>query len=79
MLWVLAVILVIVGVVQLLQGQLLFALLLFVAAALVGPGGYQIGRGASRLTSALAAQLGSAGEDEAVVAASATPGRTSST
>ncbi len=45
MLWVLAVILVIVGIVQLLQGQLIFALLLFVAAALVGPGGYQIGRG----------------------------------
>jgi hypothetical protein len=45
MLWVLAVILVIIGVVQLLQGQLLFALLLFVAAALVGPGGYQLGRG----------------------------------
>ena len=45
MLWLLAVILVIIGVVQLLQGQLLFALLLFVAAALVGPGGYQLGRG----------------------------------
>lgn len=45
MLWVLAVVLVIIGVVQLLQGQLLFALLLFVAAGLLGPGGYQIGRG----------------------------------
>jgi hypothetical protein len=47
MLWVLAVILVVIGVVQLLEGQLLFALLLFVAAALIGPGGYQIGRGRS--------------------------------
>jgi hypothetical protein len=47
MLWVLAVILVIIGLVQLLQGQLLFALLLFVAAALLGPGGYQLGRGRS--------------------------------
>lgn len=45
MLWVLAVVLVVIGVVQLMQGQLLFALLLFVAAALIGPGGYQIGRG----------------------------------
>lgn len=44
MLWVLAVVLVVIGVVQLMQGQLLFALLLFVAAALIGPGGYQIGR-----------------------------------
>ena len=45
MLWVLAVVLVVIGVVQLMQGQLFFALLLFVAAALIGPGGYQIGRG----------------------------------
>ena len=45
MLWLLAVVLVIIGVVQLLQGQLLFALLLFLAAALIGPGGYQLGRG----------------------------------
>jgi hypothetical protein len=45
MLWILAVVLAVIGVVQLLQGQLLFALLLFVAAALVGPGGYQLGRG----------------------------------
>ena len=44
-LWLIAVVLVIVGIVQLLQGQILFALLLFVAAALVGPGGYQLGRG----------------------------------
>ena len=41
-LWLLAVVIAIVGVVQLLQGQILFALLLFVAAALVGPGGYSI-------------------------------------
>ena len=44
MLWLLAVVLVIIGIVQLLQGQILFALLLFLAAALIGPGGYQIGR-----------------------------------
>jgi hypothetical protein len=43
-LWVLAVILAIVGVVQLLQGQILFGIILLVAAALVGPGGYSIFR-----------------------------------
>jgi hypothetical protein len=44
-LWILAVVIAIVGVVQLLQGQVLFALLLFVVAALVGPGGYSIFQG----------------------------------
>jgi hypothetical protein len=44
MLWVLAVIIAIVGVVQLLQGQVLLALVLFVVAALVGPGGFSIFR-----------------------------------
>lgn len=42
--WVIAVIIAIVGVVQLLQGQVLLALALFVAAALVGPGGFSIFR-----------------------------------
>ena len=41
-LWVIAVILAVVGVIQLLQGQILFGILLLVAAALVGPGGYSI-------------------------------------
>lgn len=45
MLWILAVVIALVGVVQLLQGQILLALVLFVAAALVGPGGYSIFRG----------------------------------
>ncbi len=44
LLWVLAVILAIVGVVQLLQGQLIFGIVLLIAAALVGPGGYSIFR-----------------------------------
>ena len=44
---IIAVILAIVGVVQLLQGQVLFAILLFVAAAMVGPGGYSIFRNRS--------------------------------
>jgi hypothetical protein len=47
MLWLIAVIVAIVGVVQLLQGQVLFAVLLFVAAALIGPGGYSIFRDGS--------------------------------
>lgn len=49
-LWVIAVILAIVGVVQLLQGQIIFGVVLLIAACLVGPGGYSIfrGRGATR-------------------------------
>ena len=41
-LWVIAVILGIVGVVQLIQGQIIFGLILIVAAFLVGPGGYSL-------------------------------------
>lgn len=41
---ILALILVIVGVVQLLQGQLVFGIVLLIAAALVGPGGYSVVR-----------------------------------
>ena len=49
-LWVLAVILAIVGVVQLLQGQIILGVVLLIAACLVGPGGYSIfrSRGAAR-------------------------------
>lgn len=43
-LWIIAVILVIVGIVQLFQGQIILAIVLFVAAALVGPGGYSLFR-----------------------------------
>ena len=42
--WLLAVILAVVGVVQLFQGQLIFGLVLLVAAAMVGPGGYSVFR-----------------------------------
>jgi len=41
-LWLLAVALVIIGIVQLLQGQIILAIILFIAATLVGPGGYSI-------------------------------------
>jgi len=44
LLWLLAVVIAIVGVVQLFQGQVLFALVLFVIAALIGPGGYSVFR-----------------------------------
>ena len=45
LLWLIAAIIAIVGVVQLFQGQILLAILLFVVACLVGPGGYSIFRG----------------------------------
>jgi hypothetical protein len=41
-LWVLAAILVVVGIVQLLQGQVLFGILLIILGCLVGPGGVSI-------------------------------------
>ncbi|HEV8114831.1 MAG TPA: GPGG-motif small membrane protein [Acidimicrobiales bacterium] len=46
-LWIVAVILAIVGVVQLLQGQIILGIVLIVVACLVGPGGYSIFRGRS--------------------------------
>jgi hypothetical protein len=47
-LWLLAVTIAVIGVVQLLQGQILLAIVLFVVAALVGPGGYSIFSGRRR-------------------------------
>ncbi len=47
-LWLLAVIIAVIGVVQLLQGQIIFAVVLFIIAALVGPGGYSIFNGRRR-------------------------------
>lgn len=41
-LWVIAVILAIIGIVQLLQGQIILAIILFIAAAAVGPGGWSV-------------------------------------
>ncbi len=43
-LWILAVIIGIVGIVQLLQGQIILGIVLLVVACLVGPGGYSIFR-----------------------------------
>lgn len=41
-LWVIAAILVIVGIVQLLQGQIIFGIVLIIIGCLVGPGGVSI-------------------------------------
>lgn len=41
---IIAVVLVIAGVVQLIQGQIIFGIVLIVLGALVGPGGYTITR-----------------------------------
>ena len=46
-LWIIAAILAIVGIVQLLQGQIIFGIVLIVLACMVGPGGYSIFRGRS--------------------------------
>ncbi len=43
-LWVIAAILVIVGIVQLIQGQILFGIVLIVLGCLVGPGGVSLFR-----------------------------------
>jgi hypothetical protein len=43
-LWIIAAILVIVGIVQLFQGQIIFGVILIVAGCIVGPGGYSIFR-----------------------------------
>jgi hypothetical protein len=42
LLWLAAVVLVVVGIVQLLQGQVILGIVLMVAGCLVGPGGYSI-------------------------------------
>ena len=41
-LWVISVIIAVVGIVQLIHGQILFGIVLLVVACLVGPGGYSI-------------------------------------
>ncbi len=43
-LWLIALVLAIIGIVQLLQGQIIFGIVLLVVASLVGPGGYSIFR-----------------------------------
>jgi hypothetical protein len=42
LLWLIAAVLLVVGVVQLFQGQIIFGVVLIIAACLVGPGGYSV-------------------------------------
>jgi hypothetical protein len=42
LLWIIAAILVVVGIVQLFQGQILLGVVLIIVGCLVGPGGYSI-------------------------------------
>jgi TM2 domain-containing membrane protein YozV len=42
LLWIIAAVLVIVGIVQLVQGQIIFGILLIVLGCLVGPGGISL-------------------------------------
>ena len=44
LLWILAAVLVIVGIVQLIQGQIILGIVLIVIGCIVGPGGYSIFR-----------------------------------
>ena len=44
LLWVMAAILVVVGIVQLIQGQIILGIVLIIAGCLVGPGGYSLFR-----------------------------------
>ena len=49
-LWIIAVVLAVAGVIQLIQGQIILGIVLIVAAFLVGPGGYSVfGRSRSRV------------------------------
>lgn len=44
LLWIAAVILAIIGIVSLLSGSILWGVLLLIAAAMIGPGGYSVVR-----------------------------------
>lgn len=44
-LWIIAVVIAIIGVVQLLQGQIILGIVLLVVAAAVGPGGWSVFKG----------------------------------
>lgn len=44
-LWIIAVVVAVIGVIQLLQGQILLGIILLIVAAAIGPGGFSIFRG----------------------------------
>lgn len=50
LLWLLAVILVVVGIVQLVQGQIIFGIVLIAVGLAVGPGGFSIFKSRHRAT-----------------------------
>ncbi|MGE0732211.1 MAG: GPGG-motif small membrane protein [Acidimicrobiia bacterium] len=43
-LWFIAAVIAVIGVIQLLQGQIIWGIVLLIVAALVGPGGYSVFR-----------------------------------
>jgi len=47
LLWIIAVVIAVVGVITLISGSVLWGIVLLIVAALVGPGGYSIFRGRS--------------------------------
>lgn len=48
LLWLVAVVLVVVGIVQVLQGQILFGIVVIIVGLAIGPGGFSIFRSRSR-------------------------------
>jgi hypothetical protein len=48
LLWIIAVIVAIIGIIVLISGSIIWGIVLLIAAALIGPGGYSIFRGRTR-------------------------------
>lgn len=48
LLWIIAVVVAIIGIIVLISGSILWGIVLLIAAALIGPGGYSIFRGRTR-------------------------------
>ena len=48
LLWIIAVVVAIIGVIVLINGSILWGIVLLIVAALIGPGGYSIFRGRTR-------------------------------
>jgi hypothetical protein len=48
LLWIIAVVVAIIGVIVLISGSILWGIVLLIVAALIGPGGYSIFRGRTR-------------------------------
>ena len=48
LLWIIAVIVAVIGIIVLISGSIIWGIVLLVAAALIGPGGYSLFRGRGR-------------------------------